>query len=105
MDFLIELETLNCSQEESLRSVEAQTSTVVEFMNRSSGHIQIYWIDYTGQRVLYNILWPDECYQQKTYLTQPWLIIDSMGECRHSYLPDEQSGSVVASDASGTGWG
>ena len=57
--------------EESLRSVEAETLTTVEFINRTSGHMQVFWIDYTGQRVMYNILWPGESYQQKTYLTHP----------------------------------
>ena len=64
---LIELKALDCGMEESVRSIEAETLTTVEFINRTSGHMQVFWIDYTGQRVIYNILWPGESYQQKTY--------------------------------------
>ena len=101
---MIELKALDCGMEGSLHSIEAVTLTTVEFINRTSGHMQVFWIDYTGQRVLYNILWPGESHEQKTYLTHPWLIVDSMGECRCIFLPAEQPSQAVVRDPAPSGW-
>lgn len=49
----------------------------------------IFWLDYNGQRVLYNTLAPGQSYVQQTFLTHPWVIADGStpAVCQNIYLP------------------
>jgi hypothetical protein len=37
--------------------------------------VDIYWIDYSGDREFYNDLAADSSYIQETYITHPWLVV------------------------------
>jgi Putative Ig domain/VHL beta domain len=82
-----ELTPLPCSQEASLKSMEAIRSASITFSNVTSQVRQIYWLDYSGNRVLYNTLAPGASYLQQTYLTDPWVVTNSSGGCIAIYLP------------------
>jgi hypothetical protein len=65
------------------RSTDAATSYYMTIINDTDATVQIYWLDYNGDRQLYRTLGPaPESWTQLTYLTHPWLILDvETGEC------------------------
>ena len=86
---------MDCSSEDSLWSEEAVYGTYVEFVNETGVSVEIYWLDYDGRRVLYNRLSPGQKYLQQTFVTHPWMAVDSTGRCLGIYLPDWQFASVT----------
>lgn len=60
------------------RSTDHTTRVPINFINRSSSAVDIYWIDYDGNRVLYRAsLAVGAGWQAGTYLTHPWLVVAS----------------------------
>jgi hypothetical protein len=58
------------------RSTEYSTPAPITFINRSSGPVDIYWIDYKGRRTLYRAeLAMGASWQTSTFVTHPWLVI------------------------------
>jgi hypothetical protein len=58
------------------RSTEYSTPAPITFINRSSGPVDIYWIDYKGRRMLYRAeLAMGASWQTSTFVTHPWLVI------------------------------
>jgi Tol biopolymer transport system component len=68
------------------RSTSGDTPTSITFNNVSGRTVDVYWLDYEGNRVYYNTLAPGQGYTQQTYLTHPWVII-AHGPWRNSF-PD-----------------
>ena len=61
-----------------LESSNAATHATIEFVNKSSSPVDIYWIDYNGHRVLYKAALPvNATWTAGTFLTHPWLIVVS----------------------------
>jgi hypothetical protein len=82
-----DLTPLPCSQEYSLRSIESTTLTGIRFVNASTQSINVYWLDFSGQRLLYFTLAPGQTSAQGTYVTHPWVVTGSSGACLGIYLP------------------
>jgi hypothetical protein len=58
------------------RSAEYSTPAPITFINRSSGPVDIYWIDYQGHRMLYRAaLAVGASWRTGTFLTHPWLVV------------------------------
>jgi hypothetical protein len=58
------------------RSTEYSTPAPITFINRSSGPVDIYWIDYQGHRMLYRAeLAVGASWRTGTFLTHPWLVV------------------------------
>lgn len=72
----------DCSMADSLTSLAFQPSTNVYFSNESNKAIKIYWIQGSGNIVIYNDdVKPGEGHNQQTYLTHPWYITTTDEEC------------------------
>lgn len=84
-----------CAQESSLRSLDGQNPTAINFVNLTSQAIRIYWLDYQGRRQFYHVLQPTQGYTQSTYLTHPWMTTTKSGECLAIYLPADILRKVV----------
>jgi len=64
--------------DETYRSREYSTPVAIKFINKSSGAVDIYWIDYQGNRVLKRLsLAPGDIWRTGTFVTHPWLIVAS----------------------------
>jgi hypothetical protein len=63
--------------DDSSKSISGSASTAAEidFVNHLNYAVDIYWIDYSGDRVLYADLAANSSYVQGTYLTHPWLVV------------------------------
>ncbi|EDY17573.1 conserved hypothetical protein [Chthoniobacter flavus Ellin428] len=70
-------------------------ATKITFVNGSTQAIQVYWIDYNGNRVLYQTLAPGEEYGLNTYLHHPWVITDEEGNAWTIYYADAQPRRVI----------
>jgi 6-phosphogluconolactonase (cycloisomerase 2 family) len=85
--YLPDLNVLPCAQEQSLKSLTGTTLTSIVFINSSPATRKVYWLDYSGLRVLYAALPSGASYIQGTFLTHPWVITDSADACIGIYLP------------------
>lgn len=63
------------------KSLEGKVRTNIRFVNKTSGTVKIYWLDYIGKRVLYKTLGAGASYVQQTWLTHPWVAINAAGAC------------------------
>jgi hypothetical protein len=83
------LQPLPCSQEGTIRSdfLGFDTLRSIHFNNLTCQTLQIFWLNYDGQRELYSVLEPGTSYVQGSYLTHLWLVADLNGACLGIYLP------------------
>lgn len=64
--------------DDTFMSLNGNTPAEIDFINDSTVPVDVYWIDYSGDRVLYYPdLLPGQSYDQGTYLTHPWLIVEN----------------------------
>lgn len=59
---------------QSLRSLNSDVPTTVEFVNATPRAVSTFWIDHLGAEVFYWTLDVGASYVQQTYVTHPWLI-------------------------------
>jgi len=88
----VDLQPLDCSRESFLASVSAVTATSVQFINETGQTVLVYWLNYSGARVLYKTLGPSQSYLQQTYVTHPWVAADTAGTCVAIFLPAQGPG-------------
>jgi hypothetical protein len=85
-----ELTALPCSLEGQITSLNSLTETSVVFDNQTTDDLSVFWLDFAGQRVLYNTVGAGTSYAQPTFLTHPWILITGAGEgevCHGIFLP------------------
>ena len=64
--------------DDASRSIAHVTPAPIVFVNRSSTAVDIYWIDYDGNRMLFKpALAAGAAWRISTFLTHPWLVIAS----------------------------
>lgn len=84
------------AEEKGLKSLRCDVETSIRFVNRSKQTIKVYWLDYEGQRKLYDTVASGEVSEvQRTYLTHPWLITDENDNAWYVHFPDCQSRTVM----------
>ena len=82
-----------------LRSKHNYTKTEIEFENRLTEPVDIYWINYQGGRQKYYTLPPNQTRRQETFVTHPWIIEKvSSGEEVRRIVVDESIGRVIITD-------
>ncbi len=87
------------------RSTEGATPSQIAFQNESGVPVDIYWLDYEGDRVHYATLADGEGYVQPTWLTHPWVAVDKAGNCLGYVLSEslEQSYTIQPLELPGNG--
>jgi hypothetical protein len=91
------LKSISCQTENMWASVSSRVSTYVQFINRRTSAVKVYWIDFDGKRQHYFDLEPSESREQQTYVSHPWLITDSGANqpCINIFLPSESKGIAI----------
>lgn len=90
-----------CGDEDKLRSSSASQSINVDFINQSGAALKIFWLNYQGGRVSYNAnLVNNQNHAQQTFVTHPWVVTDSAGECKGIYRPITQTNKMITFKAS-----
>ncbi len=70
-----------CPVPGDLVSFNSDDRATIVFTNATGRPLQIYWLDFRGDRRFYRDLKPGESYRQSTYLTHPWIAVDPKGNC------------------------
>jgi Tol biopolymer transport system component len=88
------------------QSLNSVTPTNISFVNGTSRTVDIFWLDFNGNRVLYNTLAPDGSYVQGTFVTHPWVAVDHItGRCYGYTLPEAGPTTYVIREGGGGGEG
>ncbi len=84
-----------CELEGTVRSTNATTPMRFQLENNSNEALELFWLDYNGQRQSYRTLAPGRKLSQITYVSHAWLIArDWDNSCIH-LVPDPGMESVV----------
>lgn len=86
--------TQHAAERSGIRSGAGVVEASLNFINRSGETLKVYWLDFSGRRVLYKTLKPQQGYTQLTYLTHPWLITDASDNAWYLYYADAQPRTV-----------
>lgn len=63
------------------KSITGKTPTVIKFVNKTAGTVQLYWLSYAGTLVYYYTVPPGKTVPAKTWVTHPWLVLNSKFVC------------------------
>ena len=84
-----------CELEGTVRSTSATTPMRFQLQNESNEWLELFWLNYNGQRQSYGTLAPGHKFNMITYVTHSWLIArDWDNSCLH-LVPDPGMESVV----------
>lgn len=85
---------LSCADESGLRSKNANRKAEITFATPFGGahnKYDLYWINYEGDRELYNTIYVGQSVVQPTFMGHPWVVTvtgaDGGEECYGIYLP------------------
>jgi serine/threonine protein kinase len=92
------LVSLPTDQESTLRSEQSTRTSSIQFVNRTSRPLHIYWLDFQGQRKSYGILAPGSAHQQHTFATHPWVVVDDANKVRALVVAMPEPGRAVIVD-------
>jgi von Hippel-Lindau disease tumor supressor len=65
------------------------------FTNLTSENITVFWLDYKGERVAIRTLRSEEAFTEQTYISHPFVIVDSHGACLKVILPGSTTHTVT----------
>jgi hypothetical protein len=82
------------AEEKGIKSTDGDVEATIKFVNKSGKTIKVFWIDYDGERKLYQTVNDGNAHEQMTFLTHPWLITDEDGNAWYVYYPDGQPRTV-----------
>jgi uncharacterized caspase-like protein len=86
---LVLQKTGTCRDEITLKSLKFDQKTSISFINSSNSHIHVYWKNYSGERILYGDLAPQQRLDIDTFVTHPWVITDESDHCIAVQFPDQ----------------
>lgn len=90
-----EAKTVDCASEGSLRTKETGDQISMQFENLTSSPRKVYWLNFDGNRTLYQTLGPGVNWEVSTYAEHLWVVTDSAERCQGIYF-GEQDGVRVA---------
>jgi len=88
--------TSSLSPEAELRpSIQSSNETSITFINRTKDAVDLYWIDYEGERRQYAKIEVNGQHQQHTYTGHVWLVTDNTGKTLAVFVATEDAGDAV----------
>ena len=89
-----------CDTEATSASLPSKESTGISFVNRSDKPVKVYWLNFQGQRVLYNSnLAPGARQPQQTFVGHNWVVTTQAEQCLAIFTTDSRPVSAEASVA------
>ena len=76
-------------------STRTGDETLITFINRTDGDVQVYWIDSEGERRYYATVRADQHHQQHTYAGHVWLVTDRDGKNLAVFIGTEEAGDAI----------
>jgi hypothetical protein len=71
----------SCASEPDRESTEGTAQATLTINNFTDAPFNLYWLDYDGERVSYQVSQPHSTQTQATWLTHPWILTDPQGTC------------------------
>jgi hypothetical protein len=71
----------SCDAEASYASQPSRDSTEITLVNRSDNAVKVYWLNFQGQRILYQNLPPGGGYTQQTFIGHTWMVTTLAEQC------------------------
>lgn len=93
-DQLPPAQELLCGEAKSLKSLRSNEPVTIRFVNESGAVRVIQWINFDGALKEYAELQPGQEFEQKTYITHPWIAAYQEGSCAQLFMP--LKGTTVA---------
>jgi hypothetical protein len=84
-----------CKDEREHKSMSGDLSVSVQFKNATGSFVNMYWLDYQGQRRFFNRVQPNSGMTYQTFVTHPWVITDLDDQCLMLYLPTTDANQIV----------
>jgi hypothetical protein len=81
LTFAAPVSAAGCPAPGDLYSFNSDDRAGIVFTNATDRTLQLYWLDFRGDRRFYFELKPGESRRQATYMTHPWLAVDQRGNC------------------------
>lgn len=72
--------------------------TSITFINHTKGDVQVYWIDFEGERRYYARVRAGQQHRQHTYARHVWLVTDEGGKTLAVFVATEEAGDAVIDD-------
>jgi von Hippel-Lindau disease tumor supressor len=57
--------------------------------------VRVYWLDFSGVRILYGMLAVNQSLSEQTYPAHPWVITYTKDECKAIYLAGSQRTEII----------
>jgi hypothetical protein len=89
------IEAVPCTEERTLRSLGTATPTSITFVNKSGEAKRVYWLNHSGERVLYFTLPVGQSMRQPTFISHPWVVTNTSDQCQGIYMPAANNREVI----------
>jgi hypothetical protein len=90
----------SCDAEGTLASQPSREPTNIAFINRGDKPVKIYWLNFQGQRILYNPnLAPGGQHTQQTFVGHNWVVTTLTEQCLGVFTTDMRSSNEGASSS------
>ncbi|MBW8039648.1 MAG: prolyl oligopeptidase family serine peptidase [Planctomycetes bacterium] len=76
-------------------SIRARQETSITFINGTAGDVEVYWIDYEGERRHYATIGAGKEHQQHTFVGHVWLVTNKDGKRLAVFVATEEFGSAA----------
>ena len=63
---------------EQPRSIQSELFSYIRFINRTQQTVDLFWMNYAGERVKYITLLPGGQFSVETFATHPWIFRDAI---------------------------
>jgi serine/threonine protein kinase len=93
----IDVPLLPPEREKDLKSQISEVPTSILFVNNTPRELEIYWLDFQGQRKLYHRLGPQSTVHQPTFASHPWVVVDG-GRARGVVMAVPEPARVTIKD-------
>jgi dipeptidyl aminopeptidase/acylaminoacyl peptidase len=81
-------------------SIQSDEETSVTFINRTDGDVELYWVDFEGERRLYATIRAGEQHQQHTFAGHVWLVTDKAGKTLAVFIATAEAGEAIIDENS-----
>jgi VHL beta domain len=85
----------SCDREPRLRSTGAKTAIKITITNSGRSTLELFWLNYKGERVSYGSIPAGSTVVQPTYRDHPWLLTDQVTNRCVSLIADPQDGQEI----------
>ncbi|XP_059480411.1 von Hippel-Lindau disease tumor suppressor [Neocloeon triangulifer] len=84
-----------------LRSIESLQPAYPTFINGTTRNVDIVWLNFSGQPIVYKTLQPRRPFRVNTFVTHPWLFVDAdsrdrlLGRGQLIYMPEAPNSEPI----------